>query len=139
MGFSSVLDLVHLAARPRLRKGRVITAYGWHRFKSNVGIASMAVHVEAGTPLLIQQVSVSQLLIDDDRYAVRSFLVSCALAVAKSLQTDAEIDHGWLDWQVPEHLAGEAAKVAPGFAPDRKRARKRRGTDVILRHKGESA
>jgi hypothetical protein len=82
----------------------------------------------------VQRFNSSADLVELDRYAVRSFLMSCATDVAKSLELELSIDNGWLDWRVPENLAPDVCATAKDFVPVRKKSRPRqRGTYVILR------
>jgi hypothetical protein len=70
-----------------------------------------------------------------DRYAVRNFLVSCAVDVAEALETTLGIDHGMVDWRVRKDLAGDVVAASPGFIPHHTKSRRRRPkhADVILR------
>lgn len=126
----------YLGVSSGARKGRVITAYGWHRFQSKVAVAELLLHVDGHRPLQIQRFNASTELIERDRYAVRSFLVSCAVDIARELQVTAGIDLGWLDWRVDQKHAADVLATAPGFVIDHARARRRnKGTWVILRRR----
>lgn len=118
-------------------KGRVVTAYGWHRFTSDVALAELLLHVEHNRPLMIVRFSSSTDMIEAERYAVRSLLIACAVDIAEELRDTAGIDHGWLDWRVHESLVRDVLATAPGFAPQTKvaRRRRRRGADVVLRRR----
>lgn len=117
-----------------LSKGRVVRAYGWHRFRPHVAVAEMLLHVESRAPLLITRFNAATDLIENERWAVRSFLISCCLDIAAALQETVGIDSGWLDWKVPERYAGAVCATSPGFKPTQKGTRPlRRGTYVILR------
>jgi hypothetical protein len=77
------------------KKGRAIRAYGWHRFRPNVAVAELLLHVEGGNkPLLITRYTSSTGLIAAETYAVRSLLLACALDIADVLQSAVGIDHG---------------------------------------------
>ena len=121
-------------ASARQKKGRAIYACGWEGLKKDMRVGKLLVHVGGAAPLQVQQFDSSPELIERDRYAIRSFLLSCAVDVAKALESELQIDNGWLEWRVAEKLAQDVAATAPGFVIVRKRKRRRlRGTDVILR------
>jgi hypothetical protein len=119
-----------------LAKGRVLTAFGWHRFQAGVAVAEVLLHIESRRPLMITRFNSATTLIERDRYVARSFLLACCVEIARSLQTDLGIDQGWLDWKVRADHVQSVLETAEGFTPVSQRTRGLRGaTYVTLRRR----
>jgi hypothetical protein len=119
-------------------KGRVISAHGWHKFRPEVRVGEIHLHVPKQSPLLITRVALPDSLIADERKAVLVFLVTCAAEIAAALESQLGIGGGRLDWRASKALQPVVLQLGLGFVPLKVIRRHRlRGTDVILRRTPE--
>jgi hypothetical protein len=101
----AVRDYPDSRAQIRVRSagddGRRLEALGWINFKRTQELAHIDLHIEGNSPLLIVGFAFEEGTLESETNEVLERLLVCAESIAIQLQEKLDMDHGYVDWQLP--------------------------------------
>ena len=115
------------------KRGRIISAVGWHKFKPHQQVGHVLLHVEGRDAVLITRMVVADTLVGNEALEVQTTLLACTIDIGQELHAKG-IGNGCVDWQVSRRDAGTVCALFPDFKPHRHR--KIRGQSVLRCRQG---
>lgn len=97
--------------------GRRLEALGWNTFRRTRKLGHIDLHVDRRKPLLIARYEFEDHTLKSETDEVLGRLLVCAESVALELLAKLQMDHGYVDWQVPERNVEAICRLYGRYKP----------------------